>query len=656
MTHLQTIDSSIQDLVHATADLATVMGPAQAGQLDQQQLQQRLQTIGTPPPGRATEEQKQEYLGKLSTLIQQITQSQIDSNINQATQNITTKTKAIENAIATTKQALHTLEKQDDSSAVTTYNSSIDKITTLMTHIANRDVLYRSVGVKLDTAYNGLDPDNTNGNDQIDKLQTLQRNIQEQKQSLQNQIIQYYDNTFRDSKVKTNLIELKIPKDIHTGKGQMLIDNMKAYLRGRASEYYAIIPYLQRISDDFDNKQGTYWKPPTKANGYNGVPDVMMEAFINQAQALYHVIMDQLTTEVKNKIKSTYKYGTHQQHEDRCNVGDGPSAYFALISLYKPIKAAHRDTLTETFNTAWTHFLKGDPVNKINYLRPRLVEAIQLNLPLNWSTTGKKIIQVLSRQDHVMAQELKQYEKGPTDPDQTNTYLQDLFAAVEAEAEKAKWVSTGSKEKEWHAHNVTAHTNNQSRPCKFGVECTDKYCTRSHPRGHKRPRDGDTAYDQSHGKGGKGYTGKGGKGKAGKGKGGKGKGKGGKGRPACEAEGCSQPTPHPSKSLCTTCFKKVIDTGSITKKNGTTFTLKGRDEQQQQEGKAYGFSAEQLEGLKIMHQASAYTADALSHIEPAAPASVKRARIAERLGKRADAATAEQDKRTSDFLAAINSQ
>ena len=87
-----------------------------------------------------------------------------------------------------------------------------------------------------------------------------------------------------------------------------------------------------------------------------------------------------------------------------------------------------------------------------------------------------------------------------------------------------------------------------------------------------------------------------------------------------------------------------------------TFTLKGRDEQQQQEGKAYGFSAEQLEGLKIMHHASAYTADALSHIEPAAPASVKRARIAERLGKRDDAATTEQDKRTSDFLAAINSQ
>ena len=32
MTHLQMIELSLQDLTQATADLATVMGPAQAGQ------------------------------------------------------------------------------------------------------------------------------------------------------------------------------------------------------------------------------------------------------------------------------------------------------------------------------------------------------------------------------------------------------------------------------------------------------------------------------------------------------------------------------------------------------------------------------------------------------------------------------------------------
>ena len=124
------------------------------------------------PPGRATEEQKQEYLGKWSTLIQQITQPQIDSNINQATQNITTKTKAIENAIAGSKQAFQPLETQDNNSAVTTYNNSIDKIATPMTQINERDELHKAVGEKLDQEYDELarNPDNVADNAKIDKL------------------------------------------------------------------------------------------------------------------------------------------------------------------------------------------------------------------------------------------------------------------------------------------------------------------------------------------------------------------------------------------------------------------------------------------------------------------------------------------------------
>ena len=334
----------------------------------------------------------------------------------------------------------------------------------------------------------------------------------------------------------------------------------------------------------------------------------------------------------------------YEQNEDRCEHGDGPSAYFALISLFKPIKAAHRDTLIEEFNTAWQHFTKGDPRKKIKHLRPKLVEAIQLEMQLNWSTTGKKIVQVLSRSDHVMAQELKQYEKGPVRLEDTNVYLQNLFAAIEAEADKATLTYPGEK-KEWHASYAGA---DDRRPCRYGVECTDTLSTRSHPQGHKRPRSNNNG-----GKGkGKGGNGKG-KGDKGKEKG-KGKGKGGKGRPACEAEGCSQNTPHPSKALCTTCFKKVLDTGSIKKKDGTTFEFKGKnkdDSPDKQTNNAYGFSAEQIEGLRHM-QASAYLAEGIEADERPGPACVKRARIAERLGQRADGADVSE--RTANFLAAIN--
>ncbi len=281
------------------------------------------------------------------------------------------------------------------------------------------------------------------------------------------------------------------------------------------------------------------------------------------------------------------------------------------------------------------------------------MEAIQLGLQLNWSTTGKKIVQVLSRSDHVMAQELKQFEKGPVRPEDTNVYLQNLFAAIEAEADKATLTFQGEK-KEWHASSVSV---TDKRTCKYGTRCMDTQCTRSHPGEHMRSKSEGDGY-RSKGKGSKGTKGKGGSGKGAKGKG----GKGGKSRPACEAQGCSQTTPHPSKTLCTTCFKKVIETGSITKKDGTTFVLKTKpasESNKQTSTSTYGFSAEQLEGLRVMQQSAAYIAEGISagDDEQPAPASTKRARIAERLG-RADAArvTQDVDERTTKFLNAINRQ
>jgi hypothetical protein len=661
------MEASPQDLSKQTeavlkelqTDIATVMGPALAGSLDSQQLQDRLLEVGYPPARASSAEDKAAYMKKLSDIMQKAMQEQTTQAFNaaqeKASQAVTLKMKAIQDAVNATVtqceqdlQHAKTLNTADEgvnshNKAAVTFTDSIDAVTTLMRQVEAQETRLKAVNMRINAAYSALNPDGTGDTETIDKQNTLRRNIQEQQTTLQRDIINLYDSAFRQAKGKTTtLLDLNIPKDIHTGKGQQLIESMKAYLRGRAGEYYAIIPYLNRISDDFNAAEGTYWKPPARRNkGYDAVNNTLRKAYADQSYTLYHIIKEQLGTETFNRISSTYKYGMYEQKEDRCEPGDGPSAYFALISLYKPIKASHRDTLTEEFNTAWQHFTKGDPRKKIKYLRPKLVEAIQLEMQLNWSTTGKKIVQVLSRSDHVMAQELKQFEKGPDRPEDTNVYLQNLFAAIETEADKATLTYPGEK-KEWHASYAGA---NDRRSCKYGANCTDALCTRSHPHGHKRPRS-----DFNGGKG----KGKGGKGK-GKGEKGKGKGgKGGRGRPACEAEGCSQPTPHPSKALCTTCFKKVIDTGSIKKKDGTTFEFKGKsnDNQDKQSNDSYGFSAEQMQGLRAMQQASAYLADGIETDERPGPASVKRARMAERLGQRADAV--DVDERTANFLAAIN--
>ena len=123
----------------------------------------------------------------------------------------------------------------------------------------------------------------------------------------------------------------------------------------------------------------------------------------------------------------------------------------------------------------------------------------------------------------------------------------------------------------------------------------------------------------------------------------------------CDAEACSQYTPHPSKILCTTCFKTVIDKGSITRKDGTKFELRNKIKTDNKTN--YGFSAQQIEGLRLFNQATAYEAEGLETIEgEAAPAGVKRRRIQERLGN-ASAAQAQQEgsqEQTRRFLEAID--
>lgn len=666
------------NITHRLAeDLSTVMGPAfQAGTLDQQQLANKIAALGPLPSARASDEDKRDYNDSLVELIQSTvkdhTQSAVAEANRLATETVRSSLGRLQKAVEMTVECCHGLKDRPadefngcifttaKQKAIQTFNDSVYQVDVTLNRIRNAQVWIDGHTMKINDAYDRINNENggdaekdKKDNDVIEQSQRSRHNAQEQKDMLHKELVQHFDGTIEVKGKSTSLMNLVIPKDVHLGKGQEVIDNMKAYLRGRASEYFAILPYLHRISDDFDPEQGTFWAPPARRDGgYNQISNLMRQPYAEQASDLYYVIQRQLSPEVLNKILSTYKYGAHEQYEQRCEISDGPSAYFALISLYKPVKAAHRDTLIDTFNTAWMHFTRGDPKNKVTFLRPKLVEAIQLEIPLNWSTTGKKIVQILSRNDHVMAQELKRFERGPTDPRDTKSYLQDLFAAIEAETDNAKLVDTGNnQENQWSANMAT----NIRRMCKFGTRCTDSLCTRDHPPGHQ-PTQGSrterpwtqthTGNNQSFGwksnrKGGS----KGGK--AGKGTRASGGSKG-KGRKACEAKGCSHPTPHPSKCLCTTCFKRVIDQGEVMLKDGTTFRLrpKGEDQPQADTGH-YGFNAQQIQGLKILKRSANYMSEGMEP-GPAAPACVKRARAAN--------AEALRDKRTLDFLSAIDQE
>ena len=657
-----------------TDDLTTVMGPgsAEGAQTASQLLKEIEKTFGTARnTGKDDKWLQKELSAKLKSMITAERREAIDETGRNLTKHIkdtvaSNKT-TTQDAVKACQDKLAELDKTQGTVVLSTSSKArqlaidkFDKSTSLIVGVAKQTATYDttilSISEQLIKIYAEEDPTSESIGKEITRLQTLRKNVEDERQHLSKSILQHFDESIATG-TKKSTIELKIPTNIQHGKGQELIDNVEAYLRNRAGEYYAILPHLHRTVHDFDHETGTYYKPPDKNDYYITIDESYRAAYAEQAETLYLRLKTLTPADIMNRICSTYKYGMHEQSETKCAEGDGPSAYFGLVSLFKPARANHRDELIDTFNNAYLHFQKGDPKRKVQHLRPKLVDAIQLGVELSWSTTGKKIVQILSRLDHVMGRKIDKYENGPAHPRDTNTYLDELFATIEAECDASARISHDTKsDTKWQtqAHNATA-TDLSNKDCRFGADCYRQNCTFSHPDRHG-PMRSTHSQRQRQGKGGgkgggKGSSKGGGKGGSkGDGKGRKG-GKGGKGQHTCKAQGCHQRAPAPDR-LCTTCFKTMLSSnGSVICKDGSEANKYLQSTSNDTKKQLYGFSAEQMEGIKMIKQALSADREEIDEDRPA-PASVKRQRTMDRLGWANEAKAKEDDTRIS-FLKAI---
>ena len=206
---------------------------------------------------------------------------------------------------------------------------------------------------------------------------------------------------------------------------------MDTYCRGRSAEMYAVRPYIKRIPKDFNSEQGIFWKPPTKANGYSDVSPKFRERYEAQSQDLWNLFVRKLGHGVTtmNTLTYTFKVGVNKQIEHKCEEGDGVTAYYALLSLYRPSESSHRESVLTKLDNSHEHFKKGDPKNIVKHMKTFLTDAIKLQMKLKWSI-GRTIINVLSSRQNIFAVRLQPLISTAPNQDDSAAYIDRLISEI----------------------------------------------------------------------------------------------------------------------------------------------------------------------------------------------------------------------------------
>ena len=377
-------------------------------------------------------------------------------------------------------------------------------------------------------------------------ISTLTQNIQ----SLSKELVAEFNNgVYPTSEHKR--VDLNIPTDIlEKSRGQWVRQEIPAWFRNHANELYPVIPYVNRIINDYDPLTGEYWKPPTLTEAEDKIPQAYREEWEKANRSLATKLINSMSNGMLTKITSSYEYGSNQDKTARADHEDGLSLVFAIVTLSSPNTTEYRDDIDRKMHSCADLAASGNPTDFVKTVRGLLAEAVRLNLPVKWHV-AKQIINHLSSRNALFARDLGPSAASCTNQDDSAEQFDALLTKIENTNTQIKnvngdawWVSNP------RAHNAKAYTGKPEEICRFGKDCRNKsngLCNRDHSKKGK-------------GKG------------AGKGKDGKGatktfSGKNSKERGECVGKDCPKEK-SPNGDLCGDCWTKAKADGGYTNQYG----------------------------------------------------------------------------------------
>ena len=340
------------------AELSTVMGTAGKfpGSLElsknkRQQLIDATADLATALTGAADIRKTNECIHKLMKAFATAAVSRVTANI-LTTTNDHVRTKAID-TLNSGKDSIDacfiqlrdlTSEATKNDASMTAdrvqaqqlYSSDVTVVERAITEMETLESRIEQVTLEIDSRYNDKDNLGTAADTERIELSRLRSSLEDQIKHAERNMLEHFDNSARtratDSRITTT--ELAIPDDLEKGKGMELSTSMDGHLLGKTAQNFAILPEIRRIPQDFNPTAGTFYRPPTKSNGYSDVDPIRRESYNVQSNNLWNLFLRKMGAARMNKLLYTSKVGVNKQEEIKCTEGDGVTAYFMMISWH----------------------------------------------------------------------------------------------------------------------------------------------------------------------------------------------------------------------------------------------------------------------------------------------------------------------------------
>ena len=354
---------------------------------------------------------------------------------------------------------------------------------------------------------------------------------------------------------------LSIPADvIEKSRGAWVRSELPAWYKLRVDRLWILIPWLNRIINDYDALRGEYYKPPDNEQANTEVPEILREEWIKANKSLAETLRQILGTLLYGQLTCTFSYGANSTKTAKCAEDDGVGLVFALMTLSSPNSSNYRDSIDRQIHGCAQLCASGNPSDFVKQARITLQEAIRLNLPVKWHV-AKSIIDLLAQRHSLYSRDLRLPREDCADTEDCAPDFDALLTKISDINETIKhgfgdtWWSQGNAQALNAQVKAKGTVGNLHEWCRYGMDCNLResgMCKRSHDP-HHHPL---TKADKGKGKG---------KGKS------KGKGKGATNstQPAkrCAKIGCSD-TAGQYGELCIACFKTAKQEGGYKNRHG----------------------------------------------------------------------------------------